>query len=286
MLESMTGFGKAEKQSLNKKIIIEIKTLNSKQLDLILRMPALYREREWEFRKKIAETLMRGKVECCISLEGLAADKSFRINKEVVHTYMDELKTVSPGFREIDYLSLAVRMPEVLNASHTEIEGYEWQEVHCLIDKALAAVKKFRADEGKILQRELIYRIENILKWFDQLGPFEMMRKNSIRQKLQKAFDQSALQLDPNRLEQELIYYLEKWDITEEMLRLKNHCDYFSETMQQFESPGKKLGFIIQEIGRELNTLGAKAQNVEIQKIVVQMKDELEKIKEQLLNVL
>lgn len=286
MLESMTGFGKAEKQSFDKRIVIEIKALNSKQFDLNLRLPSFYREMEGVFRKMIAENLFRGKIDCDFYMEKISVDRSFVIDKKIVRFYMDDLKAVSPGFEEIDYLKLAMRLPEVLNKTQVEIDAYEFEEIEGLISEALAAVRRFRADEGKILRLEFVNRIGNILKFLDQIRPLERDRRNYVRKKLHKAFDQTNLQIDVNRFEQELIYYLEKCDVTEEMLRLKNHCDYFLETLEQSLHPGKKLGFIIQEIGREMTTLGSKAQHSEIQKIVVQMKDELEKIREQLLNIL
>lgn len=289
--KSMTGFGKATKEIPGKKITVEIRSLNSKQLDLNLRMPYLYKEKELELRTEIGKQLERGKVDISIYTESTEETTPTSLNKTLAKAYYNELKSLSQELNESNenLLSIAVKMPDVLKAERetVELDEVEWKEVKDAVNKGIDAFQKFRDDEGKILQNELNNRISTIAQLLNEVLNLDAARvatiKNRIKNNLEEVIDINKI--DQNRFEQELIYYIEKLDITEEKLRLKTHLDYFVETMKE-PAAGRKLGFISQEIGREINTIGSKANDAAIQKLVVQMKDELEKIKEQLLNVL
>lgn len=292
MVKSMTGFGKTTVESGNKKIVIEIKSLNSKQLDLNLRIPNLYKEKEMEIRNMIKEQLERGKVDMCIYFDNSEVDKDVRINQPMVIQYFNQMIElasqlgVMPDKNEL--LQTVMRFPDSLQVKSEELNEAEWEQLKAGIEKALEEINAFRIQEGKALIKDINYRIELIQQLAAKVPQFEVKRVEAIRQKLQERINEwtDVKNIDQNRLEQEIIYYLEKLDITEEKVRLANHCKYFLETVEKEEAPGRKIGFIAQEIGREINTMGSKANDHDIQKLVVNMKDELEKIKEQSLNVL
>ncbi|CAN5911571.1 YicC family protein [soil metagenome] len=288
-MKSMTGFGKAVCELQQKKVTVEIRSLNSRQLDLNIRMPSVYREKESEVRSELSKTAERGKIDVSIFVEGTSEAGLATINTSLVTAYHAELKkiAVSLGEERNDFLSLIMRMPDVLKQDKQDLDENEWKEVYRAFIAALAAFGKFREDEGGVLANELSQRIGIISKKLVEVATLDPQRAIAVRERLQKHLAESAAtdQVDNNRFEQELIYYLEKLDITEEKLRLQTHLDYFTGTMKE-PGAGRKLGFIAQEIGREINTIGSKANDAGIQMIVVQMKDELEKIKEQLLNVL
>lgn len=283
----MTGFGKHVSELSDRKITVEVRSLNSKQLDLSVRMPGPYREKELELRAEVARLLERGKVDLTLYVESNTADKSVAINKPLAKTYYNELQALAGdlGQQPEDYLALILKMPDVLKPEKQELDEQEWIEVKSSVDKAIAAFNNFREDEGRVLQKEFEDRINNITTLLDEVIALDQQRVPSVRERLLKAVADLSDKIDQNRFEQELIYYIEKLDITEEKLRLRTHLEYFSKTMQE-DSSGRKLGFITQEIGREINTIGSKANDAGIQKLVVRMKDELEKLKEQLLNVL
>ncbi len=293
MVKSMTGFGKTTVETGNKKIVIEIKSLNSKQFDLSLRMPNLFKEKEMEIRSMVKEQLDRGKMEMNISYDStLEGNKDVSVNDSIVIKYFNQMMEVSEhlGFEpdKNELLQTIMRFPDVLQVKAEELEENEWTILREGIKKALDEIDRFRIQEGKALIKDIVHRIELIQQLADQIPQFEVKRVEIIRQKLQEKISEwtDIKHIDQNRLEQELIYYLEKLDITEEKVRLANHCKYFIETAEKEDAPGRKLGFIAQEIGREINTMGSKANEHDIQKLVVRMKDELEKIKEQSLNVL
>jgi uncharacterized protein (TIGR00255 family) len=289
--KSMTGFGKATHEIPGKKITVEIRSLNSKQLDLNLRIPYLYKEKELELRTEIGKQLERGKVDVTVFTETTQESTPTSLNKTLAKAYFNELKSLSQELNEgtENLLSIVVKMPDVLKAERetVELDEKEWSEVKATVNRAIEAFQKFRDDEGKTLENEFNNRIGIIAKLLNEVLQLDDARvtniKNRIKNNLEEVIDTNKI--DQNRFEQELIYYIEKLDITEEKLRLKTHLDYFNETMKEPGS-GRKLGFISQEIGREINTIGSKANDAGMQKMVVQMKDELEKIKEQLLNVL
>lgn len=281
----MTGYGKAVLQLPSKKLTIEIKSLNSKNLDLNTRMPSVYREKELDIRKLIANQLERGKVDFSIFLEVTGEETSTQLNTPVVKQYMKQLKEVVNG-DETELLKMAVRFPDALNTEREEIDENEWHQVENSIAEVLKAIDLYRLDEGKVLESDFAQRITSIGELLEKVVAIDPERITAVRERLQKAIDDLKENIDQNRFEQELIYYIEKYDITEEKVRLKNHLDYFMSSLHSDDSNGKKLGFIAQEIGREINTIGSKSNYAPMQKIVVQMKDELEKIKEQLLNVL
>lgn len=288
----MTGFGKTTIENGNKKIVIEIKSLNSKQLDLNLRMPNLYKEKEMDIRSMIKEQLDRGKIDMCIYFDNAESDKDVTINKTVVTQYFNQLLEISNQLgietNKGDLLQSAIRFPDTLQIKSEELDEAEWNRLKAGIVEALKEIDKFRIQEGKALIKDISKRIQLIQELAAQVPQFEGKRVEVIRQKLQEKINEwtEVKNIDQNRLEQEIIYYLEKLDITEEKVRLANHCKYFLETIENEEAPGRKIGFIAQEIGREINTMGSKANDHDIQKLVVKMKDELEKIKEQSLNVL
>jgi len=291
MIKSMTGFGKSVTEIPGKKITIEIRSLNSKSFDLNLRLPYLYKEKELELRGDLSKQIERGKLDITIFTESTQETSPVVINKTLAKRYYQELKELSKEIEGEDknFLSLVLKMPEVMKSEKeiAELDKNEWAQVKEAIGKALEAFQKFRSDEGKVLEKEFKTRIDTIAKLLKDVVSNDAKRIKNIRTRIEKNLDElvEKEKIDKNRLEQELIYYIEKLDITEEKLRLKTHLDYFLKTMQE-PSGGRKLGFISQEIGREINTIGSKANDASIQKFVVEMKDELEKIKEQLLNVL
>ncbi|HZW62920.1 MAG TPA: DUF1732 domain-containing protein [Flavobacteriaceae bacterium] len=285
MIHSMTGYGKTVLQLPTKKITIEIKSLNSKSLDLNVRMPSVYREKELALRKLIASQLERGKVDFSIYMEITGEETTTQVNAAVVKQYMQQLKALVNG-DEMELLKMAVRFPDTLNTERDEIDETEWQEIEKHIALVLHEIDTYRLDEGKVLEADFAQRISLLKTLLEDVMKIDPERMTAVRERLQKAVAELKENVDLNRFEQELIYYLEKYDITEEKVRLENHLNYFSTALQSDDSNGKKLGFICQEIGREINTIGSKSNYAPMQKLVVQMKDELEKIKEQLLNVL
>ncbi len=290
-MKSMTGFGKAVSEIPGKKVTVEVRSLNSKQLDLNLRLPYLYKEKELELRAEISKQIERGKVDITIFTESTNETTPIALNKALAKAYYNELKSLSEELNEGSHnlLSLIVKMPDVMKAERevVELDDTEWQQVRATVDLAIQEFQKFRGDEGRTLSAEFISRIGIIDTLLAEVIIMDAPRveniKTRIRNNIAEAVEKEKI--DQNRFEQELIYYIEKLDITEEKLRLKTHIDYFMNTMKEPGS-GRKLGFITQEIGREINTIGSKANDASVQKLVVQMKDELEKVKEQLLNVL
>lgn len=285
MIQSMTGYGKCILQLPSKKITIEIKSLNSKNLDLNARLPSVYREKELVIRNLLAKSLTRGKVDFNLYLEITGENTSSTINEQVVRNYMDQLERISKT-EETELLKMAIRLPDALKTEREEIDETEFHKIIDGINDALKAIHTYRSDEGKVLENDFRTRIETIGSLLKEVKGIDPERLQQVRERLQKAVSELKEQVDSNRFEQELIYYLEKYDITEEKVRLENHLSYFIESLDSKDSNGKKLGFITQEIGREINTIGSKANYAPMQKLVVQMKDELEKIKEQALNVL
>ena len=292
MIKSMTGFGKTTVEVGNKKVIIEIKSLNSKQLDLNLRMPNLYKEKEMEVRGMVKEWLDRGKVDMCIYFDNSETDKEVQINRAVVAQYFNQMLEISESLGAApdrgELLQTVMRFPDTLQIKSEELKEEEWEQLRAGVEDALKAMNDFRIQEGKALITDIIHRVQLIQELSAQVPQFEKKRVEVIRLKLQEKLNEwtDVKNIDQNRMEQEIIYYLEKLDITEEKVRLANHCKYFLETVEKEDAPGRKIGFIAQEIGREINTMGSKANDHDIQKLVVRMKDELEKIKEQSLNVL
>ncbi|MEZ4793616.1 MAG: YicC/YloC family endoribonuclease [Gelidibacter sp.] len=285
MIQSMTGYGKSVIQLPTKKISIEIKSLNSKSLDLNTRMPSLYREKELEIRKLIATKLERGKVDFSLYMEITGEETSTQINKTVVKQYIKQLKEVVDG-DETELLKMAIRLPDAVTTERDEIDEDEWAQIAVEIDAALEKIHQYRLDEGKTLELEFFDRVKNISDLLEEVITMDPERIEGVRERLLKGVAELKEKVDENRFEQELVFYIEKFDITEEKVRLKNHLDYFLKALKSEDSNGKKLGFIGQEMGREINTIGSKSNYAPMQKLVVQMKDELEKIKEQLLNVL
>ncbi len=282
----MTGFGKSVEQLPSKKITIELKSLNSKSLDLNARIPSSYREKELAMRKTIAAVLERGKVDFSLYIEATAEETSTVINQAVVKGYMRQLLDIEPEADNVELLKMVVRMPDSLKTEREEIDEKEFEVIQNALQHAIQELDKYRLEEGKVLEEEFLLRVQNISNLLSSIIEMDDERMNSVKGRLRKALDDLKEQVDENRFEQELIYYLEKFDITEEKVRLANHLDYFSKSLHSTDSNGKKLGFITQEIGREINTIGSKSNYAPMQQLVVQMKDELEKIKEQLLNVL
>ena len=285
MIQSMTGYGKAEIELHQKKVTVEIKTLNSKNLDLNVRIPSFYREKELEIRRNLSKQLVRGKIDFSIFIESTGSQTSTVINKEVVNNYIDQLRSIAVTSPE-NLLEIAMRLPDTLKTEREQLDEDEWLVIGKAIDEALVKVLKFRLDEGSVLKQDFTNRINTIQELSEQVVSLDEERLQKMREKLEKAIAELKQTVDENRFEQELVYYLEKLDITEEKVRLNNHLDYFLQELDSDISNGKKLGFISQEIGREVNTTGSKSNFAPMQKVVVQMKDELEKIKEQLLNVL
>jgi len=287
MILSMTGYGKAETNTHNKKFTVEIKSLNSKQIDMNVRVPASYRDKELKIRKLLSTALSRGKIDCSLFVEYNGTEKTTNINTEVVKKYYHELQIIAKELDNNDELmSTVMRMPEVMKVEKEEIDPQEWETIESLIQQASSALTQFRKDEGQSLAQDFKLRIENIRGLMLNIEKEEHQRVAKIKERIVEKLGELKSDIDESRMEQELIYYLEKLDVTEEIIRLSNHLNYFLETMHSDISEGKKLGFICQEIGREVNTIGSKSNNAEMQQQVVQMKDELEKIKEQILNVL
>ena len=286
MIQSMTGFGKATLQLPTKKITVEIKSLNSKGLDLNVRMPSLYREMELGLRNQIALQLERGKVDFSIFIESTAEQTSTKVNVPIVKAYMEQLRAVYAEADEVELMKMAIRMPDSMKTEREEIDENDWAQIETAITEALQNILTFRRDEGQSLEKEFQLRIANIRQYMNEALALDHERVQTIKDRLHNAITELKVAVDENRFEQELIYYLEKLDITEEKVRLTNHLDYFLETIKGTEANGRKLGFITQEMGREINTMGSKSNHAQMQKLVVQMKDELEKIKEQVLNVL
>jgi uncharacterized protein (TIGR00255 family) len=286
MIQSMTGFGKATLQLPTKKITVELKSLNSKSLDLNTRMPSVFREMELGLRNQLSQRLERGKIDFSLYVEVTGEETSSKINVPIIKGYINQMKEVIPNADETELMKMAVRMPDALKTERDEIDENEWKEIQKVIDQALENMVQFRKDEGISLEKEFSLRISNIMKLMNNAVGYDAERVETVKTRLRTALDELQLNVDENRFEQELIFYLEKYDITEEKVRLENHLNYFLETIAGTEANGRKLGFITQEMGREINTMGSKSNHTEMQKLVVMMKDELEKIKEQVLNVL
>jgi uncharacterized protein (TIGR00255 family) len=282
----MTGFGKASLQLPTKKITVEIKSLNSKGLDLNTRMPSVFREMELGLRNQISQRLERGKVDFSLYVEVTGEETTSKINVPIVKGYINQMRAVIPTADETELLKMAVRMPDALKTERDEIDANEWKKIQTVIDEALNNIVNFRINEGASLEKEFQLRIANINSLMNEAVSYDAERVETVKSRLRTALDELKVNVDENRFEQELIFYLEKYDITEEKVRLGNHLNYFLETLNGTEANGRKLGFITQEMGREINTMGSKSNHTEMQKLVVMMKDELEKIKEQVLNVL
>lgn len=289
MLHSMTGYGKATGSFQNKKITLEVKSLNSKSIDLYVRQPSSYKDKEIELRRVVGDRLDRGKMEVILSVEQNGEEKSNLINKTLAKSYFNDIISLEKelGRTSNDILSLVLRMPDIYSNEREELSDEEWKFTRKLLEQALDAVENFRMQEGKSLENDFEKQIQAIGKLLAEVPKYEQERIITIRERMQKALDEKlGNQSDPSRFEQEFIFYIEKLDVSEEKVRLSNHLDYFIETMKTGKAAGRKLGFITQEIGREINTLGSKSNHVEMQKLVVLMKDHLEKIKEQVLNTL
>ena len=290
MVKSMTGFGKGEAALRNKKITVEIRSLNSKQLDLSLRLPAVYRQSEYEIRNLIARTIQRGKVDVFVTVESQAVETSASINREVFREYLRQMNDtlsfsgIDAGYDAI--LPVIMRLPDVVATEAEAISEEEHAALLAAVEAAAAHLDAFREQEGAILIADLLRRVELIEQYKTEVVPFEKARTETVKARILDNLSKLAVDVDRNRLEQEMIFYLEKLDITEEKVRLTNHCNYFREVASSEEGAGRKLGFIAQEMGREINTMGSKANEPNIQILVVKMKDELEKIKEQVLNIL
>lgn len=285
---SMTGFGKASGTFETKKISVEVRSLNSKGLDLNARIHNFYKEIEPQIRKTVSELLERGKVDVVVNIDSTGDVKSYSINTDLAEAYSNDLKKIadSVGQKEVDYLSLIIRMPDIFVNEREDLSDSEKETVLQLIKSACEKLNEFRRQEGLALENEFKDRIESIRKALSEVVKYEQERIDVVKERIRKGLEEiAASNYDENRLEQELIYYIEKLDVSEEKMRLSNHLDYFLNTMQK-PGAGKKLGFIAQEIGREINTLGSKSNHAEMQKLVVEMKDNLEKIKEQVLNTL
>lgn len=290
MIKSMTGFGKGEAQYGDKKFRVELRSLNSKQLDLSVKLPGRYRAVEAEVRAIVTRELQRGKVDCFISVEAATAETSAHINREAFKAYLDELREVCDTnllAPDSDALLRAVlRMPDVVTSEEQEVADEELAAIVAATQEAAKQLDAFRVQEGAILIADLLRRIELIEGYRHEVEPFEKARVEVIKSRIRENIEKLGVEVDNNRLEQEMIYYIEKLDITEEKVRLDNHCRYFREVAAEEEAAGRKLGFIAQELGREINTMGSKSNEANMQRLVVQMKDELEKIKEQVLNIL
>jgi len=287
----MTGYGKTLLELEGKVLTIEFRTLNSKQSDIILKIPSFIREKESEIRSLILEKLVRGKLELYITVETTDASVAVTLNKELAKKYYQDIKSLAAEIGEEDYqsyISLLVKMPDVMSPQKEELDDTQWESIKAALTDGMDQVDEFRIQEGKALEKDITTRINLILDFLQQVEKYLDQRTDKVKERLLKELNQLSdkIQYDRNRFEQEMIYYLDKLDINEEKVRLKKHCEYFLETLASDSSNGKKLGFIAQEIDREINTLGAKANEENIQKLVVQMKDELEKIKEQLFNIL
>ena len=282
----MTGFGKSLLQLTHKKVIIEIKSLNSKAIDLNTRIAQAYKEKELTLRKLISDTLERGKIDFTLTVENTSASSTSTLNAPVVRGYIEQMRAISPNGPDVEFLKMAVRMPDALTTPVEEVDEREFAQIEEQLVLALKQLQAFRSSEGAILQKDFELRIRNIQQLLTQVEALDIERLAAIRSRMERAVEEIRDRVDENRFEQELIFYLEKLDITEEKVRLANHLNYFLTTLEEPQSNGRKLGFIAQEIGREINTLGSKANHAQMQQIVVLMKNELEKIKEQVLNIL
>jgi len=285
MIYSMTGYGKAEAQLKNKSISLELKSLNSKNLDISVRLPHEIKEIELGLRKIISENLLRGKIDLFVTIEDISNNQSKKINSTVVNDYINQLKDIYQA-DNIELLKLAIKLPNTLTNKKEEINEKEANEIEKLLQNAIKGLKKYKLEEGNNLKIDLETRIKNILNSLSEIKKFESKRIDRIKKNLRELLNKLNLEVNEDRFEQELIYYIEKYDITEEKVRLKNHIDFFKKSLNSKESSGKKLSFIAQEIGREINTIGSKSYDSKIQHLIVKMKDELEKIKEQLFNIL
>lgn len=290
----MTGFGKAEALLNHKKITVELRSLNSKQMDLGVKMPGIYRSLEFEVRSRVTRALQRGKVDLFVSVESTAVETASKINAKVFASYLEQLRTVgseanlnvaSPQ-NEAAILQAVLRMPDVMTTADTTVTEEESAALLRAVDEAIARIDAFRTQEGAILIADLLHRVDLIERYKEEVTPYEQARIETIKNRIRENINQLRIEVDQNRFEQEMIFYLEKLDVTEEKVRLTNHCRYFREVAATEEAPGRKLGFIAQEMGREINTLGSKSNEASMQMLVVKMKDELEKIKEQVLNIL
>lgn len=281
----MTGFGKSVVTLPGKKITIEIKSLNSKGVDLNVRIPSSLREKELSMRNHVAKTLKRGKIDLSVYVESTGGERSAQLNTPVIEAYMAQLKSIADG-ENVDLLQMALRLPESIQTERETIDETTASAIMSGLEEAIGTLQDFRLTEGQALAQDFEQRIQTIGQLMETVKTKDQERIPSVRARLLKALEDLAQTVDQNRFEQELVYYLEKYDITEEIVRLSNHLKYFITTMNSDESNGKKLGFITQEMGREINTIGSKANDASLQQLVVQMKDELEKIKEQVLNVL
>jgi len=291
MIKSMTGYGKAECEFLSKKITVEVKSLNSKQLDVNIKLPSIYKEKELDIRNEINREINRGKVDVYISIDSIDEEMPIAFNTKRIKAYYKQISDVTKELNlsiPDDIIATLVRLPDALKSEKQELSDEEWKALLACTINAIKILNEFRMQEGKALEKDITERINLITKLIDEIGPFEAQRIVKLKQKIKQSLTEliTSDKVDENRFEQELIYYIEKLDITEEKVRLANHCTYFLETMNDPESNGKKIGFIVQEIGREINTIGSKASDADMQKIVVQMKDELEKVKEQVNNIL
>ena len=286
MIQSMTGFGKSQLQLAHKKIIIEIKSLNSKAIDLNTRIAQAYKEKELAMRKLISDTLERGKIDFTLTVENTSSSSTSSLNAPVIRGYIEQMRAISPNGPDVEFLKMAVRMPDALTTPVEEVDEREFAQIEEQLVLALKQLQAFRSSEGAILQKDFELRIRNIQQLLTQVEALDTERLAAIRSRMERAVEEIRERVDENRFEQELIFYLEKLDITEEKVRLANHLNYFLSTLEEPQSNGRKLGFIAQEIGREINTLGSKANHAQMQQIVVLMKNELEKIKEQVLNIL
>ena len=295
MIKSMTGYGKAEALIETGKITVEVRSLNGKTADISLKTSMLPKDKEMTVRQKIAASLTRGNIDFFLTYEPNAADSAKKINMDLAMEYYQQLTELGrqigadnlSGQNPNDLLALILRMPEVMDAKKQDVITDEnWPVVEACIDQALANINAFRAQEGEVLYKDVTSKVEKIMEYSRQVETFEQERVDAIREKILSRFAELKAEPDQSRLEQEMIFYIEKLDLNEERVRLRQHCKYFLDTIAGEECPGKKLGFIAQEMGREINTTGSKANHTEIQKIVVKMKDELEKIKEQSLNIL
>ncbi len=288
MIQSMTGYGKAEISLPNKNIIIELKSLNSKQLDLHIKMSPVYKEKEMKLREIIANALKRGKIELTIWSELVNRESKYYINTELVKNYYNQIKELQKEIgNEEEILQTLFRMPEIIQKERNLIDKNEWKQIKKGIDKATNNLLLFRKDEGKKLANDITARVKKIKELLKVINPLAKQRIEKVKASLQSKLNEiDSSKIDGDRFEQELLYYLEKQSISEEQIRLKIHLDYFLESMEKKSPNGKKLSFITQEMGREINTIGSKSSNADMQKMVVQMKDELEKIKEQLSNIL
>lgn len=289
MIKSMTGFGKTTVELPDKKITIEIKSLNSKQLDINMRLPNIYREKELVMRNELSNSLNRGKIDVVFYLDLLQSEKNTYINTAVIEEYYNQLFPLAEKLGlldKTDFIKNIMPLPNTVKTEIEELDEEEWSVIFDCFKNAIDSLNEFRIQEGSVLKQELLNRIKNIRELLKEIDPFEKQRVIKVRERILEQISELKIKLDENRFEQEMIYYLEKYDITEEKVRLINHLSYFEQTIENEDVAGKKLGFISQEIGREINTLGSKANNSDIQKIVIQMKDELEKIKEQNLNIL